>query len=280
MTVRTAEQKRELVASRTDWFHSIDVGDGIVTPGTCPPEYLKQLWVTMKLPDDLRGARVLDVGTYDGFFAFECERRGADVVAIDIHPADCRCFALARALRGSNVDYRQMSVYDIRPELVDGPFDLVLCLGVYYHLRHLFLALDNLWAITKGQLRLETHVIDDRLILADGDTTRLSDIDPRLQQTPIYRFYRFNELGGDYSNWFGGNVAAVLESLSSAGFVAELFGTWNDRAMFGAWKNPDVPREWEKGSYEGTRFILNPDGTWTSLWIDPWKANMPDKSRR
>jgi tRNA (mo5U34)-methyltransferase len=279
MTLLTADQKRGLVASRADWFHSIDIGDGIVTPGTCPPEYLRHLWDTMKLPDDLHGARVLDVGTYDGFFAFECERRGADVVAIDIHPADCRCFALARTLRGSRVDYRQMSVYDVRVERLDGPFDLVLCLGVYYHLRHLFLALDNLWTITKGQLRLETHVIDDRLILADGTTTRLSEVDPRLQQTPIYRFYRFNELGGDYSNWFGGNVAAVLESLSSAGFDAELLGTWNDRAMFGAGKNPDVPREWEKGSYEGTKFTFNPDGTWTSLWIDPRKAKMPDKSR-
>ena len=82
----------------------------------------------------MTGLCVLDVGTYDGYFAFECERRGANVVAIDIHPEDCRCFALAKRLLGSRVQYHQMSVYDLREEALGGPFDLVLFLGVYYHL--------------------------------------------------------------------------------------------------------------------------------------------------
>jgi tRNA (mo5U34)-methyltransferase len=231
----------------------------------------------MRLPDDLRGARVLDVGTYDGYFAFECEKRGAEVVAIDIHPEDCRCFALAKHLLGSGVRYERMSVYELAADTLGGTFDHVLCLGVYYHLRHLFVALDNLWAITSGELRLETHVIDERFLLSDGATTRLGEIDPRLSQTPIYRFYRFNELGNDYSNWFGGNIAAVIESMSSAGFVTDVLGTWNDRAMFRGRKDPAVPREWEKGSYEGTRFTVHPDGTWESHWIDPRKAGVPDR---
>jgi tRNA (mo5U34)-methyltransferase len=277
MSVLTADEKRSLVASRSDWFHSIDVGDGIITPGTCPPPYQERMWKVMQLPEDMRGLRVLDIGTYDGFFAFEAEKRGAEVVAIDIHPADCRCFALAHQLRGSKVVYHQMSVYDLDQQKLGGTFDLVLCLGVYYHLRHLFLALDNLWAIARGELRFETHVIDEKFLLPDGTVTTLKDFDPRLASTPIYRFYRFNELGDDYSNWFGGNVAAVLESLASAGFTPELLGTWNDRAMFRARRNPVTPREWEKGSYEGTRFAFNPDGTWTSLWIDPRKTGMPDR---
>ena len=272
----TLEEKLRLINSRKDWFHSIDVG-GATTPGTCTPEYLRSLLETMKLPDDLRGQRVLDIGTYDGYFAFECERRGAEVVAIDVNPENCRCFAVARQLLGSRVRYLEMSTYDLDLDRLGGPFDLVLCLGVYYHLRHLFVALDQLWRATTRELIVESHVIDNHFILADGTVTRLAEVDARLVDVPIYRFYRFNELGNDYSNWFGGNVAAVKESLSSAGFVPELLGVWSSRAMFRATKNPSVPREWEVGSYEGTGFERYPDGTWRSLWIDPWKYGLPDR---
>jgi tRNA (mo5U34)-methyltransferase len=283
----TADEKRRLIATRTDWFHSIDVGDGIVTPGVCPAAYLELVLNTLQLADDMRGCRVLDVGAYDGFFAFECERRGADVVAVDMHPEDFRCFAMAKRLRGSRVQYRQMSVYDLQADVLGGPFDLVLCLGVYYHLRHLFVALDNLWQITRGELRLETHVIDDHFVLGDGTVSRLKDIDRRLVNTPIYRFYRFNELNrSDYSNWFGGNIAGVLESLSSAGFTPTLLGTWDSRAAFRAVKNPALPREWEIGSYEGMRFILQEDGSWTCTWKDPaghglldWGAPAPSAAK-
>src|SRR5262249_37330647 len=163
------EEKRGLVATRTDWFHSIDVGDGIVTPGTCPVEYQQFLWKTFQLPADMTGLRVLDVGTYDGFFAFECERRGADVVAIDVVPEDLHCFALAKRLLGSRVRYLHMSVYELDISQLGGEFDFVLLFGVFYHLRHLFIALDNLWSITRSEMRVETHVIDHHFILGNGD---------------------------------------------------------------------------------------------------------------
>jgi tRNA (mo5U34)-methyltransferase len=273
----TKGEKQRLIASRTDWWHSIDVGDGITTPGSVDVAYQSFLWNTLQLPQRMTGLRVLDVGTYDGYFAFECERRGAEVVAIDTSPEDCRCFALARRLIGSRVTYHQMSVYDLNEETLGGPFDLVLCLGVYYHLRHLFIALDSLWKITRGEMRLETHVIDHHFVLRDGSVVELGDIDPRLVDVPIYRFYRFNDLSKDYSNWFGGNIAAVSESLSSAGFTPSLLGTWSSRAAFRAVKNPASPREWEIGSYEGTRFTLEADGSWTSHWLDPQKYRLTNR---
>jgi tRNA (mo5U34)-methyltransferase len=268
----TLDERRRLVQTRRDWFHSIDFGEGIVSPGTCPPDYQSFLWKTFRLPDDMRGLRVLDIGTYDGFFAFECERRGADVVAIDVHPEDLRCFKLARQILGSRVQYHHLSAYDLgaSPLASAEPFDIVLFLGVYYHLRHMFIALDNIWKVTRGFMIMETHVIDDCLILGDGTTTTLKDVDRRLIDTPIYRFYRLNELNPvDYSNWFGGNIAAVSESLRSTGFTPTLLGTWNNRAAFKAAKNPATPREWEIGSYEGTHFTYNPDGTWSCVWHDP-----------
>jgi tRNA (mo5U34)-methyltransferase len=279
--VLTVSEKQALIASRADWWHSIDVGDGLVTPGSVGVPYQEFLWKTLQLPERMDGLRVLDVGTYDGYFAFECERRGAEVVAVDVVPEDARCFALARQLLASRVKYFQMSVYELDEERLGGAFDLVLCLGVYYHLRHLFIALDNLWKITRGELRLETHVIDDHFVLDDGTVKKLTDVNPRLVNVPIYRFYRFNELNAvDYSNWFGGNIAAVSDSLASAGFVPTLLGKWSNRAAFRAPKNPAKPREWEIGSYEGTKFTQNPDGSWTSHWIDPQKHGMPDRKNR
>jgi hypothetical protein len=171
-----------------------------------------------------------------------------------------------------------MSVYDLQSDALGGTFDLVLCLGVYYHLRHPFMALNRLWDVTRGELRLETHVIDDYFITADRETHRLADIDHRLVDTPIYRFYRFNELNaGDYSNWFGGNIAAVLDSLSSAGFTPTLLAKWGSRAAFRGVKNPALPREWEVGSYEGTEFHRQADGSWSSTWKDPAVHGLPDR---
>jgi tRNA (mo5U34)-methyltransferase len=170
------------------------VGDGIVTPGTVNAPYLQFLLDTLQLPETMTGLRVLDVGTMDGYFAFECERRGAEVVAIDVCPEDARCFALAKKLLVSDVRYHQMSVYDLHDGTLGGPFDIVLFLGVFYHLRHPFVALDNLWRITRGELRVETHVIDHHFIMDDGSVVELASIDPRLTRVPIYRFYRFNEL--------------------------------------------------------------------------------------
>jgi tRNA (mo5U34)-methyltransferase len=250
----TAEEKRNLVKSRSAWFHSLDVGDGIVTPGVVSVEYEQHLLKVLQLPARLDGLRVLDIGTYDGFFAFECERRGAaEVVAIDVHPIDLHCFKAARDLLGSNVAYHYMSVYEMDEEILGGKFDLVLFPGVFYHLRHILMSFDNIWKILKpeGTVLVESHVCDNQFVLGDGTVTTLKDIDPRLLQVPLYRFYRKNELNPvDWSNWFGGNVVAILDVMQSAGFAAEHLASWLGRASFRGIKNATTPRECEIGSYE------------------------------
>lgn len=269
----TAEDKRHLISLRSDWFHSLDVGDGIVTPGVVPVEYEQHLLKVLQIPDRLDGLRVLDIGTYDGFYAFECERRGAsEVVAIDVTPIDGHCFNLARKLLDSKVQYHHMSVYEMDEEALRGKFDLVLFPGVFYHLRHILMSFDNIWKILKpnGVVLVETHVCDNQFVLADGTVTTLKDVDPRLVNVPLFRFYRKNELNElDWSNWFGGNVAAVLDVMGSAGFIAEHLASWLGRAAFRGVKNATTPREWEIGSYEGTSFHYNQDGTWAAIWHDP-----------
>jgi len=127
------------------------------------------------LPDRMDGMRVLDVGTFDGFWAFEMERRGAEVTAIDVDwdsdldwPANRRpatfspvprgpTFALAREVLGSGVERVNLSIYDATPERV-GTFDLVFCGSVLIHLRDQVLALERIAGLTRDRfISVEAH---------------------------------------------------------------------------------------------------------------------------
>jgi tRNA (mo5U34)-methyltransferase len=191
-------------AARVNWFHSIELEPGYVTPGRADTR--AQL-PRLHLPD-LTGKSVLDVGAWDGFFSFEAERRGAArVVALDTFSWQPRGagtgkagFELARRALGSEVEDVEVEVMDISPETVGGSFDVVLFLGVLYHLRHPFLALEKLRAVTSELLILETHV--------DLIGTR----------RPAAAFYPGTELEDDWTNWWGPNPAAVTGMLKQAGF--------------------------------------------------------------
>jgi tRNA (mo5U34)-methyltransferase len=159
----------------------------------------------LELPASLGGLSVLDIGAWDGFFSFECERRGAArVVATDYYSwhgsgwGEKAGFELAREALGSRVEDVDIDVMDISPERL-GMFDLVLFLGVLYHLRHPFLAIEKIAAVTRGTLILET-VID---LVGLG--------------RPAMAFYPDRELNADPTNWWGPNQAAVVGMLKSAG---------------------------------------------------------------
>jgi tRNA (mo5U34)-methyltransferase len=191
-------------AQRLKWFHTIDLGEGVVTDGLSDtPSQLERI----ALADRLDGRSVLDVGAWDGFFSFECERRGAArVVATDSWSwgpqswSSKEGFNFARRALGSAVEDIDVDVMDLAPERVGGTYDLVLFLGVLYHLRHPLLALERVASVTSGQLILETSV--DLLGL----------------RRPAMAFYEGKELEGDPTNWWGPNAAAVAAMLRSVGF--------------------------------------------------------------
>lgn len=190
--------------ARVNWFHSIELAPGLVTPGLA--DTAAQI-PRLHLPD-LTGKTVLDVGAWDGFFSFEAERRGAArVVALDTFSWRARGdhtgkagFELARRALGSNVEDVEVDVLDISPQTV-GQFDVVLFLGVLYHLRHPFLAIEKLRQVTRELLILETHV----------DLIGL--------RRPAMALYPGSELNGDWSNWWGPNPAAVIGMLEQSGFT-------------------------------------------------------------
>lgn len=196
------EQLRAEV-KKINWWHSIDLGNGIVTPG----EYdTRTLLERIGLPADLRGLTVLDIGAWDGYMSFEAERRGASrVLATDSYVwqnhvrAGKAGFEFARAALRSKVEDREIDVMDLSPERV-GTFDIVLFLGVLYHLRHPLLALERVRSVTKKLLIMETHV----------------DL-PQIQR-PAMAFYPGTELNNDPTNWCGPNEACCMAMLASAGF--------------------------------------------------------------
>jgi tRNA (mo5U34)-methyltransferase len=184
------------------WWHKIDLGNGITTPGL--DDSTRKL-AQVHLPQSLEGLSVLDIGAWDGFFSYECERRGARrVVALDKYAWNCpefgkRGFELARRVLGSKVEDVEMDVLDISPERV-GVFDLVLFLGVLYHLRHPLLSLERVARVVAKQLILETLV------------------DMNEYDRPVLAFYPEDECSNDPTNWFGPNRAAVEAMLRVVGF--------------------------------------------------------------
>jgi tRNA (mo5U34)-methyltransferase len=185
------------------WFHTIELAPGLTTPGLDPTHERLDI---LKMPESLAGRSVLDVGAWDGFFSFEAERRGAKrVVAADSFAwnadnwSNKNGFELARRTLGSAVEDVEVDVMDLSPEQV-GQFDLVLFLGVLYHLRHPLLALERLASVTADQLILETH------------------IDLTWTRRPAMAFYPGLEVGWDPTNWWGPNPEAVVAMLKSVGF--------------------------------------------------------------
>lgn len=159
---RLPESSSSREISAIAWYHSIRLGE-IVTPGFCPVSV--EQWAAAAIPDDLVGKAVLDVGAWDGFFSFEAERRGAArVLAIDALQAreqdtGTAGFRYAKAFLGSRVDFRVMDVMDLSG--LDDKFDVVLFLGVYYHLVDPVHALGLLFDHLKpgGQLVMEGLVL-------------------------------------------------------------------------------------------------------------------------
>ena len=188
------------------WFHSFRLPDGTFYDGHLSLEELERRVSRMPIPADLSGRRVLDIGAWDGWFSFEMERRGAEVVAIDC--VEVKNFRKIHAALGSKVDYRVADIHELRLEEV-GRFDLVLFLSVLYHLKHPLLALEKVCALTTELAMVSSFITDDY--------TR--PIDELLAEVPRLDFYETDELGGHQDNWFGPNLAGLMAMCRVAGFA-------------------------------------------------------------
>ncbi|MGI8751479.1 MAG: class I SAM-dependent methyltransferase [Acidimicrobiales bacterium] len=217
---RVDADRQRAVDRHPFWYHTIDIGQGVVTPGWFD---LRGVVDLMPWPD-LQGKRCLDIGTFDGFLAFEMERQGAgEVVAVDIEdhllwdwPPDYRArgldrdvgfggpakgdgFRLAAELLGSNVEWKALSIYDLDPAEI-GTFDVVVCGSLLLHLRDPLRALEAVRGVT-GQYFMSSEQIELWLtVLGRG--------------RPLFTL---NGSGRD-CQWFNFNSAGHWQMLYAAGF--------------------------------------------------------------
>jgi tRNA (mo5U34)-methyltransferase len=210
---------KQLIADHGRWWHELELAPGIVTPGDDSNRMKLPILDELGLPKRLDGLRVLDIGCSDGFFSFEMERRGAEVVAIDFVPETYTGFATARRILGSAVEYRMDNVYNLNPEAY-GQFDVVLFLGVLYHLRKPLAGLDAIRAVTKtgGQIFVGTMMIDEYFVLPDGSVTSLDAVNPILKDIPLWQAYPRDTLNGDFTNCSAPNRCALQVALEEAQF--------------------------------------------------------------
>jgi tRNA (mo5U34)-methyltransferase len=217
------EDARAAVAAVPLWYHTLEVAPGVVTPGWFD---LRPIVDLMPWPE-VRGKRCLDIGTYDGFLAFELERRGAaEVVATDIGsheewdwppriaeqgpavqaelagPEKGAGFPVAKRLLGSSVERVTVSVYDIDPDEL-GHFDVIVCGSLLLHLRDPMRALERVRSVCRGAF-LSAEQID----------LPLAVLQPR---RPALRLDGTSEL----FQWTIPNPTAHVRMLAAAGFEPE-----------------------------------------------------------
>jgi tRNA (mo5U34)-methyltransferase len=195
--------------SKQGWWHSFELPDGTLVEGVNTLAALRGRMAQFPIAQDLRGKRALDIGAWDGWFTFELERRGAEVVAIDRWD-NPRFREMHRAM-GSRAEYRQMNVYDLDPAKI-GRFDVVLFLGVLYHLKHPLLALERVCAVTKDLAAVESFALTDRFLPG-----------MQVEEHSLLRFFERDEFGGQFDNWFAATPRCLVEMCRTAGFArAEL----------------------------------------------------------
>ncbi|ACH38708.1 SAM-dependent methyltransferase, putative [Citrifermentans bemidjiense Bem] len=201
------------------WFHNLHLPDG---SETAPDHFLgdfpsfKWLEIASSIPDDLTGWSALDIGCNAGFYSFELARRGARVLGIDCDPhylEQARWAAGQYGLEGL-VDFRQMQVYDLAR--LTGKFDLVLFMGVFYHLRYPMLALDIVAQKTAGMMLFQTVTMPGREVAGQSDFL-LNERDALLEKGWPKMAFIEDRFAGDPTNWWIANHAGVEALLRSAG---------------------------------------------------------------
>lgn len=177
-------------------YHRLDFGAGLVIDGDYDmAKYLPHY----HLPERLDGMTVLDVGTASGFFAIECERRGAKVTAIDIWDDNCLLVQLSRAF-GLEINYVTKNIYELDSSF--GGFDLVICGSLLLHLPD-----------PVGAIRALRKVADKRLILSTAAVPESATTDQ-----PVCHFFGQRAADGDYWSYWGFSAQALERMALAAGF--------------------------------------------------------------
>lgn len=203
------------------WFQNLHLPSGTQTAPQHPlGDYPSFKWqaIAPHLPKNLEGWRVLDIGCNAGFYCFELARRGARVTGIDREPlylAQAEWAAQQFGLEG-RIEFKQMQIYDLARtrEL----FDLVLFMGLMYHLRYPLLGLDIVSRLVGKLLLFQTLTMPGRDVYADTSGLDINDRSAFLEPGWPKMAFLEHDFAGDETNWWAPNHACVEAMLRSSGF--------------------------------------------------------------
>jgi len=202
-----------------NWFQKFEILPGIFTPGKKPVNAQRFL-NKLKIPNDLTGLKVLDIGTWDGATSFEFERRGAQTFAIDIQNPDYSGFNIAKKILHSNVEYIKGSVYDLEKFYGKKVFDIVCFKGVYYHLKNPIQAFEEISSVVKdqGSVLIAGELIVSYAQTLEGDPVFIDDVKKLADsKIPLTICYPGSLKNMPSTCWFIPNLACIKSWLEVSG---------------------------------------------------------------
>ena len=216
----TQDEIRRKVSELGDWFQNMDLCGVQTAPHHFLGDYPSCKWQSFShaLPADLSGKSVLDIGCNAGFYSIEMKRRGAArVVGIDSDTTYLEQARFAAEIAGARIEFRQLDVYHV--DQLHEKFDLVLFMGVLYHLRHPLLALDLLWEHVVGEM-----LVFQSLMRGSREVMTVAPDYP-FSETAIFEksdypamYFVEHQYSHDPTNWWIPNRACAEAMLRSAGF--------------------------------------------------------------
>lgn len=223
MTIQLRENTeaiRRRVLELGEWFHNLNLGGVQTAPNHFLGDYPQNKWRAFAeaIPADLSGKTVLDIGCNAGFYSIEMKQRGASrVVGIDFDEVYLAQARFAAEMCEADIEFRRLSVYDVGQ--LEEKFDLVLFLGVFYHLRHPLLALDLIHQHVAREL-----FVFQSMLRGEDEVDPVAE-DYHFWQTNIFENPGFPRMSfiekkysGDPTNWWIPNRACVEAMLRSSGF--------------------------------------------------------------
>lgn len=222
------------------WYHSVELLPGIVAPGSLPRGGRYDIESSLRFVQEnsggLAGKRILEIGTWDGPMAYKLKSLGCDVVATDIQDPTHTGFEITGKITGLNVPYVRCSVYEL-PKHFEQEFDVVLFLGVFYHLKYPILAFERIAQVLKpgGRVLVMGSGVSHRFETLEGKEISAIECEEfrrtldRMDAAgvPLCLAYPGTFVKGD--NWFMPNRTALKGWMTAAGFkVGHVYGNASD----------------------------------------------------
>lgn len=247
-----SEKLSQEIEALKPWFHNLHLPNGVQT---APDHYFGDFpmfkWKDIKdaIPADLNGCTALDIGCNAGFYSFELAKRGAQVLGIDLDPHYLKQARWAAKQMGleHKVAFKQMQVYDLAS--LDQSFDIIIFMGVFYHLRYPMLALDIVTQKLKKLMVFQTLTMPGEAVFTPKPDMTIDEREQMLEKGWPSMAFIEKRLAKDPTNWWAPNHACIEAMLRTCGLKITAHP---GHEMYIAEPDPNVPAvstSWNHSEY-------------------------------